>query len=165
MKRIATVALTLMTALAFATGGRAEEKAKAVSCPKCESVWVKVPNAGKAKTYTSVKKMACDDCRTAVENFFAGGAFAHTCKTCGDLEACEIEQAQLNEETRERAATCSKCQVTWVREPRQVGKITIYRTTKSMNCETCKKAAAEYLEGGALKSDCEKCGDALTACH
>ena len=65
----------------------------AVFCPKCETVWVKTPrNVGKTTVYVKTKKMECPDCKTAVQSFFAGGKFEHTCGTCGELVACQEAQ-------------------------------------------------------------------------
>jgi hypothetical protein len=70
-------------------------KEEAVSCPKCETVWVKEPRQiGKIKVFVSKKKMNCAECKTAVENFFATGKLEHACKTCGDLVACEGIQGE-----------------------------------------------------------------------
>ncbi len=69
---------------------KANETDAAIMCPKCETVWVKkVSRQGrKAETFASAKKMNCEDCKNAVENFITTGEFKHTCKTCGDLVMC-----------------------------------------------------------------------------
>ncbi|HVT91146.1 MAG TPA: hypothetical protein VHD56_19995 [Tepidisphaeraceae bacterium] len=48
---------------------------------KCEYVWTKVPVAPKGRVvdYTYVKTMNCDSCKSALDNFFTTGKFAHTC--------------------------------------------------------------------------------------
>lgn len=146
----------------------AEDKAiDAVSCAKCETVWVRAPLAGqKAKGYTRKGKMVCPDCVTAVQNVFAGGKLEHACATCGDLEACVIEQERVNSvEKKDRAATCSKCEITWTRTPHKIGKINTYRTKSSMSCKDCETAAKQYLESGEWASACGACGDRLAACH
>ena len=90
-----TVALVLG---ALSMPSRAEETAakdEAIMCPKCEAVWVKEKrNLGKTTVYVSKKKMTCDDCKSAVENFFATGKLEHSCKTCGDLVKCESVQGE-----------------------------------------------------------------------
>lgn len=77
------------------TSASAEEQV--VTCPKCETTWVKerqVVSGGRSTSNTyvirSTKKMTCPDCETAAANFFATGKLAHTCKSCGvDMKACE----------------------------------------------------------------------------
>ena len=69
---------------------------QAVTCPKCETTWVKetqaVGSAGRSNTYVirNTKKTTCPDCETAVANFFATGKLAHACKSCGvEMKACK----------------------------------------------------------------------------
>lgn len=163
--KTATLAIVAATVLGIQTG-RAETKApEAVSCPKCETVWVKAPTGGKAQGYTRVGKMVCDDCRTAVENVFAGGKLEHACKTCGDLKACQAEQADLTQPETDEAVACSKCETTWVRKARQMGKVTVYRSVKSMTCSHCDKAAKGRLAGTDTKLSCTHCEGGLTTCQ
>lgn len=66
-------------------------EAKAVICPKCETVWVEGLdlNDPYMMTYRPEKVMKCPDCKSAVESFFTTGKLAHTCETCGgDLKHC-----------------------------------------------------------------------------
>jgi len=67
--------------------------ADAVQCDTCKTTWVKAPRTtgkGQIVGYSPVKKMACPDCRNAVQNFFETGKLAHTCKACGgNLTMCE----------------------------------------------------------------------------
>jgi hypothetical protein len=102
----ATVAALVLTALAFPARAEDEAAAKtdeaAVMCAKCEAVWVKDKiQVGKITQYVSRKKMLCDDCKSAVENFFKTGKWEHTCKTCGDLTACEVVQGKAPEGLKE----------------------------------------------------------------
>lgn len=95
MKRSMRAVLAILAASAGVTLHAEETKApEAVLCPKCETVWIKAPIGGKAQSYTRVGKMVCEDCRTAVENIFAGGKLEHACKTCGDIVACEASQGK-----------------------------------------------------------------------
>lgn len=103
MKRIiiATAAAAFLVGLPIGTVRAEEEgsdKDAALMCAKCETVWVKVPRqVGKTTVYTSQKKMLCEDCKSAVANFFATGKFEHTCKSCGSLVECEAAQAEAGE--------------------------------------------------------------------
>lgn len=66
-------------------------QARAVVCPKCETVWVEGLdlNDPYMMTYRPEKVMKCPDCQSAVESFFRTGRLAHTCDTCGgDLKHC-----------------------------------------------------------------------------
>ncbi|HEY8666029.1 MAG TPA: hypothetical protein VIL86_05155 [Tepidisphaeraceae bacterium] len=71
----------------------APSSTQAIRCTKCEVTWVKdqrKDTKGHTVGYASKKSMVCPDCKDAVENFFAGGKFQHTCKTCGDtMEMCD----------------------------------------------------------------------------
>lgn len=145
---------------------RADVKAPAaVSCPKCETVWVKAPVGGKAQGYTRIGKMVCDDCRSAAENVLAGGKLEHACKTCGDMKACKAEQEDLAAADADQAVTCAKCETTWVRKARQLGKVTVYTTSSSMKCSHCDKAAKGRLAGTDTKLSCTDCADGLTTCQ
>ena len=110
MKTSMTTAIlaAMIAAGPFAT--RAEDagtsKGTAVMCPKCETVWVKSQRpTGKTDVHVYTKKMACDDCKSAVANFFATGKFEHTCKTCGDMIACEEAQAGAGEAEKPAGTT------------------------------------------------------------
>lgn len=165
----ATSMVTMIAALVLASApwSRAEPAAppEAVSCPKCETVWVRVAIGEKAKAYTRVGKMVCDDCRTAVENVFAGGRLEHACKSCGDLRACSAIQAEFASADQGTAVTCSKCETTWVRRGHQMGKITVYTTDKSMNCSHCDAAAKGRLSGTDTRGSCTMCGEGLANCE
>ena len=99
--RIGLFALTLGSGLLLA-GCQADNKpaesslvtSKAVSCSKCQTTWVKVPDAsgkgGRTVGYTSRKEHACPDCKSAVTNYFETGKLEHACKTCGaTMDICE----------------------------------------------------------------------------
>lgn len=70
---------------------------QAVTCPKCETTWVKERQAisgGQSSSNTYVirnkEKMTCPDCKSAAANFFATGKLQHACPSCGtDMKACE----------------------------------------------------------------------------
>ena len=71
-----------------------------IACDKCEVTWVKVPNTspgagGKGSMgitgYSSRKRMACPECKSAVANLFATGKFEHTCTACGgNMSGCAV---------------------------------------------------------------------------
>ena len=72
-----------------------------IACDKCEVTWVKVPNTGTSGAggkgsmgitgYSSRKRMACPDCKSAVANMFATGKLEHTCKACGgNMAGCAV---------------------------------------------------------------------------
>lgn len=74
----------------------ATDAEQAVTCPKCETTWVKeqqlVGSPTRSNTYIvrNRQKMTCPDCQSAVANFFATGKLQHACKSCGvDMKACE----------------------------------------------------------------------------
>ena len=91
----------------LAMPARADEEKKAegadkdiaVLCAKCETVWVKTPRqvGPRATVLVTSKKMACDECKSAVESFFTSGKFEHTCGHCGDMVACEVAQEAAGE--------------------------------------------------------------------
>lgn len=137
----------------------------AVMCPPCETVWVKAPVGEKARSYTRIGKMVCEDCRSAVEQVFAEGKLEHACGTCGDLKACEAEQANLSAANADQAMTCARCETTWVRKAQQVGKVTIYRTATAMHCAPCDAAARSRLGGGKAADACTACADGLKLCE
>lgn len=166
MKTTTFAMLTALAAWMGAPTSRAETLAPAaVLCPKCETVWVKSQVGEKARSYTRVGKMICPDCRSAVENVFAGGPLEHACETCGDLEACRAEQVSAARQDADQALRCAKCETTWVRRARQVGKITIYRTAKSLHCAPCDEAAMNTLVGNSPNHACADCGDGLKMCE
>ena len=92
-------ALLLSTLIAFALTGclsTAQVKQQAVSCPKCQVVWVTHddydPHEGVITTYRT-QEFSCSDCESAVVHFFKTGKFKHSCKSCGGgLQRCSIIQ-------------------------------------------------------------------------
>ena len=99
----------IMTAGMLGSAGlaaRAEEPAadkgegKAVFCPKCEAVWVMEPRVvGKTTVYVKTKKV-CEECTTAVANYFKTGKFGHTCTKCGDMTACSASSKSNDADTK-----------------------------------------------------------------
>lgn len=92
---VALMGLTIAlgsAARAESENSKPDEADAAIMCPKCETVWVKkVSRPGRnAETYRSAKKMKCEDCKNAVENFIATGEFKHNCKSCGDMVMCKV---------------------------------------------------------------------------
>jgi hypothetical protein len=65
----------------------------AVMCDKCTTVWFKTVDKGPKGTVIGLskeKKMACKDCKSAVETFFTTGKLKHECATCGGtMSHCE----------------------------------------------------------------------------
>ena len=62
----------------------------AVTCDKCQTVWVKRPvqvgPMGKTSGFTVLKNeksMDCPDCESAVSTFFKTGSLKHNCNHCG----------------------------------------------------------------------------------
>lgn len=100
------LASAMAVGLVSATMGEDQPKndgGTAVFCPKCETVWVKTArNVGKTTVYVKTKKMECPDCKTAVQNFFSGGKFEHTCGKCGTLVACQ-ETVKADEKATDAA--------------------------------------------------------------
>ncbi len=110
MKTLMILAATTAAVLTAVMQAEAEEataeKEVAVMCAKCESVWVKSPRVvGKATIYVSTKKMACDECKSAIENFFTSGKLEHACGNCGDLVACEVAQEEAGTAPKEEGST------------------------------------------------------------
>ncbi len=75
------------------------------------------------------------------------------------LQATRGENAAM----KEMAATCPTCEMTWVAEPGQIGKIVGYQKENAMECEGCKSAVAEYFKTGKFEHPCKTCSN-LTAC-
>lgn len=59
---------------------------------------------------------------------------------------------------------CSKCQSVWVTRPHQVGKVTVYRREKVMECPDCDSAVMNFFKTGKFAHTCKTCGDNLAAC-
>lgn len=161
-------------AAAWAPWSQAEEAApEAVYCPKCKVTAVRNVARERGKLFTQVgHNMTCPDCRTALQNFLAGESFDHTCKICGDLVSCKAEQeeskAAPSKETAApaiRAASCDKCETTWVYSPSPTGKLLTFQSKRVMTCADCKEAARAYAETGIWSSSCGMCRDTLKACH
>lgn len=68
-----------------------------IACDKCETTWVKVPQAQSGRMgapiigYSDRKQMVCPECKSAVANLFATGKFEHTCTACGgNMSGCAV---------------------------------------------------------------------------
>ena len=92
---VAALALAFVHTAAFGEekdSGSSSPKS-AVMCDKCTTVWFKVVDKGPKGTVVGLskeKKMACKDCKSAVETFFTTGKLKHECATCGGtLSHCE----------------------------------------------------------------------------
>jgi Zn-finger nucleic acid-binding protein len=93
---VAFLALTFMSGCASqkATSLRMEsQNARAVSCPKCTTVWIDSydMNDPYMMTITTSPVTQCAGCEEAAANFFKTGRIAHGCSICGeDLQLCEV---------------------------------------------------------------------------
>ena len=72
--------------------------------------------------------------------------------------------------TATQAVSCSKCQVTWVKQPITAGggkdwKVLGYTSRKSHECPDCRTAVNNFFTTGKLEHACKTCGDAMEVCH
>jgi hypothetical protein len=149
---------------------------QAVTCSKCQTVWVqRAHRMGKnAVVYRREMQMVCPDCQSAIVTFFKTGKLEHTCKSCGGtLDHCTVHQedvapaatnAPVAKVEREQAAMCAKCQMVWVRRSHNVGKATVYRREQAMRCPDCKSAVANFFTTGKWQHTCTTCGENLAEC-
>src|SRR5215203_3840211 len=91
------------------------------------------------------------------------GLFAAGCQANGAAPANSTVAAT-------QAANCSKCQVTWVKQPVTAGggkdwRVLGYTSRKSHECPDCRSAAGNFFTTGKLEHTCKTCGDALEACE
>ena len=68
------------------------------------------------------------------------------------------------------AVSCSKCQVTWVKQPITAGggkdwRVLGYTSRKSHECPDCRSAVNNFFATGKLEHTCKTCGDAMEVCH
>jgi hypothetical protein len=91
---------------------------------------------------------------------FASAALAAGCQS-SNSGAATTRSAQ--------GVTCSKCQITWVREPVTTGggkdHVISYRTRKSMECGDCRSVVDNFFRTGRLEHTCKTCGDAIEVCQ
>lgn len=164
--------MLVMLALQAARAEDAPVKEMAASCPKCETTWVTRPDTvGKVTVYRTEKKMKCEDCTSAVANFFKTGKLAHACKTCGDINACKVHQVEAKPvdgapvaSSKDGAVMCTKCQAVWVKRSRDLDKRTVYWMEKKEACSGCHDMAMDMLNTGKKEGKCAKCGDELKTC-
>ena len=69
-----------------------------------------------------------------------------------------------------QAVACSKCHVTWVKQPVTAGggkdwRVLGYTSRKSHECPDCRSAASNFFTNGKMEHTCKTCGDALEACE
>jgi len=179
LNRLTMVSLLALAGLTVTAGcqsskGTAAVAGDAVMCPKCETTWVRQPQAtagGKATTYVSTKEMKCPECDSAVSTFMKTGKLAHSCKHCGEtLAHCEAHTKTYEgaAAVKSDAITCPKCETTWVKQPEQVtagrSTVTVFRNKGKMTCPDCEKAAATYFKTGQLGHNCPSCGTAMQHC-
>lgn len=147
-------------------------KEQALSCPKCQKTWVTRPHhTGKVTTYRTEQSMECEDCTSAVANFFKTGKFEHTCKTCGEINVCATKHADAKPvgdapaaEQKDASVACPKCQAVWVRNALNGGRGTTYHSEKKVVCSSCQDMAMDMMKTGKTAGKCPKCDDELTAC-
>ena len=177
---VLVVGVAALVAGCSTPGSKAKTEAggeeQAVMCSKCETVWVRRPDhMGKnAVVYRREKQMVCPDCQSAVVTFFKTGKLEHTCKSCGGtLDRCTVHQEEIapvatNAPTatvqQEQAVTCAKCRMVWVRRLEHIGKTTVYRNVKAMECPDCKSAVANFFTTGKWQHACATCGENLAEC-
>ena len=110
--------------------------------------------------FTSVKKLSLVAAAVAVMGFAAGG--------------CESQNASKPSAKQNLAAhdgvSCSKCQVTWVKQPVTAGggkdwRVLGYTTRKSHECPDCRNGVENFFATGKLQHTCKTCGDAMEVCH
>ena len=67
-----------------------------VTCTRCQTVWVAgsdISYTYEDASYDAEPIHQCQDCRYAVENYFATGKWVHTCGVCGEgLQRCEARR-------------------------------------------------------------------------
>ena len=157
-----------------ATNAPSGEANAGLLCPKCEAVWVGAPHqTGRVTVYRPHKAMRCPDCDSALANLVKTGKFAHTCKLCGDAEACRAVQKELKQDagneaaakTAESAVACNKCKTVWIRKTVWGNKGLTVRSEKAVVCAECDATAERCLRGGKPGGACKGCGGTITACE
>lgn len=95
---LAAFLIALATAACRSPGSEESElgDSDVVTCTRCRTVWVSASDI--SYTYPGPSPDAepihqCPDCSYAVENYFATGKWAHSCKICGEgLQRCEARR-------------------------------------------------------------------------
>ena len=69
-----------------------------------------------------------------------------------------------------QGVACSRCQVTWVKQPVTAGggkdwRVLGYTSRKSHECPDCRDAVSNFFTTGKLEHTCKTCGDAMEACE
>ena len=63
------------------------------------------------------------------------------------------------------AIACDKCNVTWVKSPREHrGRVVGYSNRKQMVCPECKSAVQNLFATGKLEHTCTACGGNMSGC-
>jgi hypothetical protein len=76
----------------LSTAGAATSQPAA--CDKCKTTVQRVPIRSQSRTVgiRHPRRMDCPDCRSAIQNLFAGGEFKHDCNACGpSVEVCDAQ--------------------------------------------------------------------------
>ena len=177
MKFKRTMALLFgMLVIGALQSGRADDvvtNEMAVTCSKCATTWVRHPvQFEKTKVYRTEKSMNCEECNSLVANFFKTGKFEHTCSTCGDLKACNVQQIDIAttaappaEIARAGSVMCPKCQTVWVKKTRYLGKVTAYSYDRKDVCPGCQDMAIHMINTGMTEGKCPTCGETLKSCQ
>jgi len=158
-----------VSAFESARGGGVDMKELAAACPKCETMWVAEPDQnGKITVYRTGTPTECAGCKAAVEEYFKTGKFENTCKTCGALVACKIQQVNappMPPYPTELGNTVvgAKCQTVWVKQPRNTGIFTVYSSENRPICCSCEDLAMDMINRGRIADKCSACGIALMA--
>jgi ribosomal protein S27E len=108
--------------------------------------------------FTSLKKLSL------VAVVLGSGLVVAGCQSPGGSNATTAGMAPKD------AVTCSKCQVTWVKEPITPGggkdwKVTGYTSRKSHECPDCRNEVQNFFTTGKFAHTCKTCGDTMEVCH
>lgn len=79
------------------------------------------------------------------------------------IAGCRTDSSATTD-AAEKAVSCAKCKIVWVQRPHQIGRITEYRSEKSMSCPDCKSAAENFFKTGKLVHTCSQCGGEVKHC-
>ena len=87
------------------------------------------------------------------------GLFAIGCQSTGASTASAAAP--------DKALTCTKCEVTWVKVPTDGGKgrVVGYTSKKTMVCPDCKDAVSNFFATGKFQHTCTTCGDSMEMCE
>jgi hypothetical protein len=109
--------------------------------------------------FASIKRLSL-----VVAVVVGGGLLAAGCQSDGGTTAAKGNLVAQD------GVSCSKCQVTWVKQPITVGggkdwKVLGYTSRRSHECPDCRSAVENFFSTGKLEHSCKTCGDAMEVCH